>query len=104
MVVVDSLFIVITPIVGVCHCSMFCCSFLVAFLSFVSLCLVIVVWLFFVVPWVSLQFVIVAYPDHTHLLYISNGNVMIYLCSTSFVVKLKMSQNFRQRNENLIVS
>ena len=53
------------------------------------------------VPWVSLQFVTVAYPDHTHLLHISDGNVMIYLCSTSFVVKLKMSQNFRQRNEKL---
>ena len=49
----------------------------------------------------SLQFVNVAYPDHTHLLHMSDGNVMIYLCSTSFVEKLKMSQNFRQRNENL---
>ena len=53
------------------------------------------------VPWVSLQFVIVAYPDYTHLLHMSDGNVVIYLCSTSFVVKLKMSQNFGQRNENL---
>ena len=51
------------------------------------------------VPWVSLQFVIVAYPDYTHLLHMSDGNVVIYLCSTSFVVKLKMSQNFRQRHE-----
>ena len=31
-----------------------------------SLCLLIVVWLFFTVPWVYLQFVIVVFPDHTH--------------------------------------
>ena len=29
----------------------------------------IVVWLFLAVPWVSLQFVIVVFPDHTHLLF-----------------------------------
>ena len=28
----------------------------------------IVVWLFLAVPWVCLQFVIVVFPDHTHLL------------------------------------
>ena len=61
----------------------------------------IVVWLFLPVLWVSLQFVNVAYPDHIHLLHMSDGNVMVYLCFTSFVVKLKMSQNFRQRNKNL---
>ena len=27
-----------------------------------------VVWLFLVVPWVCLQFVIVVFPDHTHLI------------------------------------
>ena len=61
----------------------------------------VVVWLFLPVPWNSLQFVIVAYPDHTHLLHMSDGNGLIYLCFNSFVVNLKMSQNFRQRNENL---
>ena len=30
-------------------------------------CLVIVVWLFLTMPRVSLQFVIVVFPDHTHL-------------------------------------
>ena len=45
---------------------------LVALLSLSSRCLVIVVWLFFVVPWVCLQFVIVVFPDHTHALAISN--------------------------------
>ena len=39
-----------------------------AFLS--SWCLVIVGWLFLAVPQVSLQFVIVVFPDHTHLLLI----------------------------------
>ena len=33
-----------------------------------SLCLAIVVWLFLAVPQVCLQFVIVAFTDHTHLL------------------------------------
>ena len=34
-------------------------------------CLVIVnvLWLFLTVPWVGLQFVIVVFPDHTHLLF-----------------------------------
>ena len=79
--VVDLLFIV-TPIVGVCNCSMFCCTLLyvpssfaiilmgktelVALLSLSSWCLVIVVWLFLVVIWVCLQFVVVVFPDHTH--------------------------------------
>ena len=41
---------------------------LVALHSLSSWCLVIVVWLFLAVPWVSLQFVIVVFPDHSHLL------------------------------------
>ena len=83
-VVVDFLFIV-TPIVRVCNCSMFCCALLyvhssfaiilmgkrklVAFLSLSSCCLLMVVWLFLAVPWVCLLFVIVVFPDHTHLLF-----------------------------------
>ena len=70
---------------GFCNCSMFCCALiyvhfsfaiilmgkreLVALLSLSSWCLVIVVWLFLEVPWVCLQFVIVVYPDNTHLLF-----------------------------------
>ena len=42
---------------------------LVAVLSLSSWCLVIVLWLFLAVPWVSLQFVIMVFPDHTHLLF-----------------------------------
>ena len=67
---------------GVCNCSMFCCTLLyvhssiaiilmgkrelVALLNLSSLCLVMVEWLFLVVPWGCLQFVIVVFPDHTH--------------------------------------
>ena len=42
---------------------------LVALLSLSSWCRVIVVSLFLVVPSVCLQFVIVVFPDHTHLLF-----------------------------------
>ena len=82
---VDFLFIV-TPIVGVCNCSMFCCTFLyvhssiaiilmgkrelVALLTLSSWCLVMVERLFLAVPWGCLRFVIVAFPDHTHLLFL----------------------------------
>ena len=83
-VVVDLLFIV-TPIAGVCNCSMFCLTLLyvpssfaiiligkrepVALLSLSSWCLVIGMWLFHAVPWDCLQFVIVVTPDHTNLLF-----------------------------------
>ena len=42
---------------------------LVALLSLSSWCPVIGVWLILAVPWVCLQFVIVVFPDHTHLLF-----------------------------------
>ena len=83
-VVVDFLFVV-NPIVGVCNCFMFCCTLLyvhssiaiilmgkrelVALLNLSSWCLVIVERLFLAVPWGCLQFVIVVFPDHTHLLF-----------------------------------
>ena len=41
---------------------------LVALLCSSSWYLVIVVWLFLTIPLACLQFVIVAFPDHTHLL------------------------------------
>ena len=41
---------------------------MVALLILSSWCIVIVVWLFLAVPWVCLQFVIVVFPEHTHLL------------------------------------
>ena len=45
---------------------------LIALLSLSSRCLVIVVCLFLTVPWVSLQFVIVVFPDHTHYFWPQN--------------------------------
>ena len=42
---------------------------LVALLSLSSWCIVMVVWLFLMVPWVCLWFVIVVFPDHTNLLF-----------------------------------
>ena len=83
---------------GVCNCSMFCCMLLyvhssiaiilmgkrelVALLNLSSWCLVMVEWLFFAVPWGFLWFVIVVFPDHTHLLFLGNINPlphMLYL-------------------------
>ena len=43
---------------------------LVDVLGLSSWCLVIVGWLFLAVPWVCLQFVIVVFTDHTHLLFL----------------------------------
>ena len=42
---------------------------LVALLNLSSWCLVMVKWLFLRVPWGCLRFVIVVFPDHTHLLF-----------------------------------
>ena len=72
---------------GVCNCYMFCCSLfyvhlsiaiilmgkreLVALLNLSSWCLIMVEWLFLSVPWGCLRFVIVIFPDHTHVLFFS---------------------------------
>ena len=80
---------------GVCNCSMYCCTLLyvhssiaiilmgkrelIALLNLSSWCLVMVERLFLAVPQGCLQFVIVVFPDRTHLLYIKVGynlNVM----------------------------
>ena len=70
---------------GVFNCSMFCCTLLyvfssiaiilmgkrelIALLNLSSWCLVMVEQLFLSVPWGFLRFVIVVFPDHTHLLF-----------------------------------
>ena len=64
---------------------MFCCTLLyvhsnfaiilmgkrevVAMLGLSSWCLMMAMWLFLVVQWVCLRFVIMVFPDHTHLLF-----------------------------------
>ena len=49
---------------------------LVALLSLSSWCLMVVVWLFLAVPSVCLQFVVVVFPDHTHLLFCSDNEFL----------------------------
>ena len=67
---------------GVCNCSMFCCTLLyshsriaiilmgkrelVALLNLSLWCLVMVEWLFLAVPWGCPRFVTVVFLDHTH--------------------------------------
>ena len=82
---------IVTPIVRVCNCSMFCCTLLyvqfsiaiilmgkrelVALSNLTSWCLVMVERLFLAVPWGCLRIVIVVFPDHTHLLFLAtDGN------------------------------
>ena len=74
---------------GVCNCSMFCCMLLyvlyvrssiaiilmgkrelIALLNLSSWCLIRIEMLFLAVPRGCLQFVIVVFPDHTHLLFL----------------------------------
>ena len=100
-VVVDFLFIV-TPIVGGCNCSMFCCTLLyvhssiaivlmgkrelVALLNLSSWCLVMVERLFLAVPRGCLRFVIVVFPDHTHLLFFTvSGSYTFQNCTLNIL-------------------
>ena len=71
---------------GACNCSMFCYALLCVHSSFAIIsmgkrelvallclsfrCHMIVVWLFRMSTWVLVQFVIVVFPDHTHLLFL----------------------------------
>ena len=78
---------------GVCNCSMFCCRLLyvhfsiaiilmgkrelIALLNLSSWCLVMVERLFLTVPRGCLQFVIVVFPDHTHLLFLQQTACLV---------------------------
>ena len=80
---------------GVCNCSLFCCTLLyvhssiatilmgkkklVALLNLSSWCLVMVVRLFLAMPRGCLRFVIVVFPDHTHLLFLQYKCLMLIL-------------------------
>ena len=93
---------------GVCNCSMFCCTLLyvhssiaiilmgkrelVALLNLSSWCLVMVERLFLAVPWDCLRFVIVVIPDHTHSLFctLSGDNVQYPPLLTRFNEKRKL--------------
>ena len=54
---------------------------LVALLNCSSWCLMMFKWLFFAVPWGCLRFVIVVFPDHTHLLFLC----LLCLCARLFI-------------------
>ena len=91
---------------GVCNCSMFCFTLLYVhssiaiilmgkreldyLLNLSSWCLVMVEWLFLVVPWGCLQFVIVVFSDHTRLLFCGHDRdghgykSIIELCETGY--------------------
>ena len=77
---------------GVCYCSVFCCKLLCVHSSIAiilmgkrelvallksSWCLVMVERLFLAVPRGCLRFVIVVFPDHTHLLFLITFNTFI---------------------------
>ena len=57
---------------------------LVALLNLTSWCLMMVEWLFLAVPCGCLRFVILVFPDHTHLLFLKKVDFM-----TFFLSKLK---------------
>ena len=89
----------------VCNCSMFSCTLLfvqssiaiilmgerelIALLNLSSWCLVMVEWLFLAVPQGCLRFVIVVFPDHTHLLFLwspaGKGLTLVYGVYCEFV-------------------
>ena len=87
---------------GVCNCFMFCCALLyvhssfaiilmgkrelVALLSLSSWCLVMVVWLFLAVPWVCQRYVIVVFPEHTHLLFLFTITIFRVFAKHNYVV------------------
>ena len=63
---------------------------LIALLNFSSLCLIMVECLFLMVPWGCLLFVIVVFPDRTHLLFLwspAGKGLMSWL--VMFHIKLK---------------
>ena len=100
---------------GVCNCSMFCCTLLyvhssiaiilmgkrelVALLNLSSWCLVMVERLFLAVPWGCLRFVIVVFPDHTHLLILRSK---IFIKSHCHVMAIVMRIFFRTYTSLLI--
>ena len=87
---------------GVCNCSMCCCTLLyvhssipiilmgkrelVALLNLSSWCLVMVKRLFLAVPRGCLQFVIVVFLDHTHLLFLAFPISFMYVFTSKFII------------------
>ena len=95
---------------GVCNCSMFCYTLLyvhssiaiilmgkrelIALLNLSSWCLVMVERLFLAVPRGCLQFVIVVFPDHTHLLFlVRNWYTLFFLRKSGYNYLRTQSHN-----------
>ena len=97
---------------GVCNCSMFCCTLLyvhssiaiiligkrelIALLNLSSWCLVMVERLFLAVPRGCLRFVIVVFPDHTHLLFLSMVTDPYYFIYCQSIHKANCMQSIEQ--------
>ena len=91
---------------GVCNCSMFCCTLvyvhssiaiimmgkreLIALLNLSSWCLVMVEWLFLAVSQGCLKFVIVVFPDHTHLLFLFCFDMKEISCCIFLTMRLML--------------
>ena len=98
---------------GVCNCSMFCCTLLyvhssiaiilvgkrelIALLNLSSWCLVMVERLFLTVPRGCLQFVIVVFPDHTHLLLLH-----FVLVAQDLTIKVRKMAKIRDRYNQVL--
>ena len=99
---------------GVCNCSMFCCTLLyvhssiiaiilmgkrelIALLNLSSWCLVMVERLFLAVPRGCLRFVIVVFPDHTHLLFFT-----LYLEEVFKIFKLWKNANIKAKSRQFL--
>ena len=99
---------------GVCNCSMFCCTLLyvhfsiaiiwmgkrelIALLNLSSLCLVVVERLFLAVPWGCLQFVIVVFPGHTHLLFFIPSGIKTMSFTDHLIINYIWHKEKEQRN------
>ena len=82
---------------------------LVVLFSLSSWCLLVAAWLYLAVPWVCLQFVIVVFPDHTHLLFFmisrACGNPVISLPdATSYdeIVKIHIKETLLTNTSFLV--
>ena len=64
---------------------------LVALLNLSSWCLMMVEWLFLAVPGGCLRFVIVVFPDHTHLLFSWIQSWPLYRIATSLMIKVVLN-------------
>ena len=107
---------------GVCNCSMFCCTLLyahssiaiilmgkrelIALLNLSSWCLVMVERLFLAVPQGCLLFVIVIFPDYTHLLVLALKYLQINLvnsCSNYQVFPVLLIHTYVNSSHTFIV-